>query len=254
MPADDPVLVALAEAAIVLFPTIYAPDADVQGMSPRSPDAVRAALNVGLRQPSGQRVLDAIRGDPELSALLNPPRRSRPTSEGWEFGEMIVDNLGRAERRWTFELPGLLVESAARNVLAAGGPVDSVGPIIDELPGVLAQVRSLISGQTEHAYVGAAFANLRVPEGIRLSTPWGVLRCAVGPERSHRPDRSPEAWSILEADVPLVWTLGDQSDGASLGISEPFRVARERERERERESFGCPSQGSLRLVKSPYHD
>ncbi len=140
---------------------------------------------------------------------------------------MIEDDVGRAERHWTFELPGLLAESAARNVLAAGGSLETVEPVIAELPGLLAEVRRLIAGETGRAYVGAAFAGIRVPEGTRLRTPFGVLRSAAEPERSHRPGGSPEAWTILEKEIPFTWNLGERPEGTKLKISQEFRAAEE---------------------------
>ncbi|MFZ1155039.1 MAG: hypothetical protein WAN93_09060 [Solirubrobacteraceae bacterium] len=208
-------------------PTIYLPDEDVSGMGVRNSQAVRASYAVGRAEP-GRAVLNAIQDDATLSALLTPPPGAPSQDDGWEFAEMVEDNIGRAERRRAFELPGLLVESAARNVLAAGGSTDDVAPIIEALPEVLEHVRNLISGQAGRAYVGAAFAGVRVPEGTRLHTPWGVLRCAAEPERSHRPGGSPEAWSIVEAEIPLRWTLGERTAGAPLDISEQFSRAQEK--------------------------
>ncbi len=137
---------------------------------------------------------------------------------------MIEDNLGRAQRRWTFEFPGLLVESAARDVLASGRSQRNVEPIIEALPDVLAAVRQLIVGGTVRAWAGAAFAGVRLPEGTSLNTALGVLRCATEPERGHRPGSSPEAWSIVEAELPLRWKLGERLPGAKLGISEAFKT------------------------------
>jgi hypothetical protein len=224
MSSDDPVVAALAEVARHLFPTIYAPPVDVSGNPLRNPEALQASYNVGRSAP-GQQVLEAMRGDPVLFELLTPPPDAEETADGWVWGAMIEENTGNAWRRWTFELPGLVVESAARNVLATGGSTETVEPIIAELPGILDEMRRLISGQPVLAWAGAAFAGLRLPEGTRVETPFGVLRCAAEPERSHRPGGSPEPWTILEAAFPLTWKLGERVEGDALVISEAFTEA-----------------------------
>lgn len=224
MLSDDPVLAPLADVAQLLFPTIYAPDEELgQGMSVRNSQAVRASFRVGLDQ-AGRRVLVAMRDDPELSQLLTPPSGFKPTDEGWEMGEMIEDNLGRAQRRWTFEFPGLLIESAAREVLASGRSQRDAGPIIEALPDVLAAVRQLIAGGTVCAWAGAAFTGVRLPEGTQLDTALGMLRCATEPERNHRPSGSPAAWSIMEAELPLRWRLGERPPGTEPEISDAFKT------------------------------
>jgi hypothetical protein len=226
MSTEDPVIAALAEVARRLFPTIYAHPVDATGMPLRNPEAVHAAYEVGRGEP-GQRAIEAMDADDVLSRLLIPTANADEPANGWRWGAMIEENTGNAWRRWTFELPGLLVESAARNVLATGGSTETVEPIIAELPTVLDEIRQLISGQSVQAYVGAAFSGCRLPDGTRLQTPFGVLRCAAEPERSHRPDRSPEACTILEAAFPLTWKLGERDEGARLKISEPFTAAQE---------------------------
>jgi hypothetical protein len=224
MSSDDPVLAPLADVARLLFPTIYAPDEEVgQGMSIRNSEAVRASFHVG-RDQAGERVLAAMKDDPELSQLLTPPPGFKPTDEGWEMGEMIEDNLGRAQRRWTFELPGLLVESAARDVLASGRNQRDIQPIIEALPDVLRTVRKLIGGCTVRAWAGAAFTGIRLPDGVRLDTVLGRLRYATESERNHSPGGSPGAWSILEAEVPLRWRLGERQPGTKLEISNEFEA------------------------------
>jgi hypothetical protein len=226
MSSDDPVLAPLAEVAQSLFPTIYARDEVLdQGMSVRHSEAVRASYRVGLDR-AGEQVLAAMREDNELSLLLTPPAGSKPTDDGWEWGAMIEDNLGRAQRRWTFEFPGLLVESAARDVLASGGSQTSVEPIIEALPKVLATVRELIAGGTVPAYVGAAFTGVRLPEGVRLDTALGLLRCATEPERGHRPSGSPEAETIMESEISLRWKLGERPPSAQPNVSDRLRAVK----------------------------
>jgi hypothetical protein len=200
-----------------MFPVLYATDIDVGGRTLPDPNAMRYLYRAQESHPAYRTALEAIRQDTQLAPIVGE-------DEG--VGEFVRQNTGVG---WRFmgglEAPAAFVQSAARRAVAAGGSVEELQPIIDELPGVVAQVRRLLSGNVEKALALTAFHGLRLADGVSLDTPWGLLREATPIEQSQRPFGNPAPSVTLQAEIPLVWELGEaQDDAEGLRVSDELIV------------------------------
>jgi hypothetical protein len=209
---DDPVVAALSEVAAVMFPTVYAPDIQVGPTHLPNVEVVRQIYVSENADAAYARAVDAIGRDPALAPLLGEGEQHG----SWLSGAFISSDVGRG---WLIQshtfLPGTLVQNAARRVVAKGLPTDSLEPLLGELGPLVLSVRRLVAGEADEVPVLMAFYGVGLAEGVRLATPWGLLRPAFPYERDQRPFGSFPPSAILETTLPVRWKLGEHGASSS---------------------------------------
>lgn len=171
--------------------------------------APRHALQIADGMIRDRRILTL---DPALAPLLGEGEQHG----SWLSGAFISSDVGRG---WLIQshtfLPGTLVQNAARRVVAKGLPTDSLEPLLGELGPLVLSVRRLVAGEADEVPVLMAFYGVGLAEGVRLATPWGLLRPAFPYERDQRPFGSFPPSAILETTLPVRWKLGEHGASSS---------------------------------------
>ena len=167
--SDDPVVVALAEVASLVFPAVYAPDVQVGLQSLPNPVALGNPFEE--RHTAYARAAEAIGQDPTLSALMGDDAM---------YGTFITQDTGRGWALLKAQLPDVFVQTTASYVRAKQESIDTVQPLLEELGRVVDRVRRLISGEPDQAVVLTAL------HGIELADTHG---CKQAPQHKLKPPK-----------------------------------------------------------------
>jgi Apea-like HEPN len=197
--AKDAVLDALCEAAVADLASVYrseqvagVPMPELMRMWDHSPSKGESLVH---------RAVEAMRGDPDLAALVSDEEIfvSSSTGAGW-----------RLQRN---QIPGVLIHAAARHVLVSGGSTEAVDPLVYALRDVLVRVRRLVAGDEDTSIILIAFQGISLDRGTRVALPWGELRSASEFEMAMRPFGNPAPTVILERSISLRLRLGEPPTG-----------------------------------------
>jgi hypothetical protein len=214
----DPVVAAIEELAAASFPGVYAPDPHLFPVAgsplPESSGSHRPPFTAVADHPARGQAVEALRRDDVLAQLFAGPT---------DIGVFLTTSLGRGWRLRAEHVPGALVASAARRVIAQGLDVDSAEHLLAEVPRAVDEARRLLGAEEGHAFTLTAFEGFALPEGAVIELPWGALRSASEIERGMQPFGEVAPSVVLVTRPPVRFYLDEPPPGGLIGDADEVR-------------------------------